>query len=297
VFGLCSMGWRASALLLEGRWDEAVEICARMLGTPGASPVNRINPLRVLGTIRGRRGEAGAWQALDEALARAEGSGEPQWIVPVRAARAELRWVAGQPGPAAREVLAAYDGAAAQVDPWVFGSLAVWLPRLRAAAGTPAGLPDPPADLPEPFARELAGDWRGAATAWNRLLRPYDAAVAGLGSPDEAVLRGALTTLDDLGARATAAAARRRMKELGVRTIPRGPRAATQAAPAGLTAHEQEVLALLAEGLPNREISRRLVISERTVHHHVSAVLSKIGVSSRTEAARAAARMGIGAAN
>ena len=103
--------------------------------------------------------------------------------------------------------------------------------------------------------------------------------------------------LDDLGARATAAAARRRMKELGVRTIPRGPRAATQAAPAGLTAREQEVLALLAEGLPNREISRRLVISERTVHHHVSAVLSKIGVSSRTEAARAAARMGIGAAN
>jgi len=103
--------------------------------------------------------------------------------------------------------------------------------------------------------------------------------------------------LDDLGARATAAAARRRMKELGVRTIPRGPRAATQAAPAGLTAREQEVLALLAEGLPNREISRRLVISERTVHHHVSAVLSKIGVSSRAEAARAAARMGIGAAN
>src|SRR5215471_3490424 len=101
VFGLCSMGWRASALLLEGRWDEAVEICARMLSTPGASPVNQINPLRVLGTIRGRRGEAGAWQALDEALARAGGSGEPQWIVPVRAARAELRWVAGQPGPAA----------------------------------------------------------------------------------------------------------------------------------------------------------------------------------------------------
>jgi DNA-binding NarL/FixJ family response regulator len=53
------------------------------------------------------------------------------------------------------------------------------------------------------------------------------------------------------------------------------------------------VLALLAEGLPDREISRRLFISERTVHHHVSAVLSKIGVPSRTAAAREAARMGI----
>src|SRR6185437_11900390 len=70
-------------------------------------------------------------------------------------------------------------------------------------------------------------------------------------------------------------------------------------APAGLAAREQEVLALLTEGLPDREISARLFISERTVYHHVSAVLSKIGVSSRTaaarEAAREAARMGIGA--
>ncbi len=85
------------------------------------------------------------------------------------------------------------------------------------------------------------------------------------------------------------------MKTLGVKTIPRGPRPATQAAPAGLTVREQEVLALLSEGLPNREISRRLSISERTVHHHVSAVLSKIGVSSRTAAVLEAARMGIGA--
>ena len=117
--------------------------------------------------------------------------------------------------------------------------------------------------------------------------------MARLGSPDEAALRQALAALDDLDAQATAAAARRRMKSLGIRAIPRGPRPATRAAPAGLTAREREVLALLSEGLPDREISRRLFISERTVHHHVSAVLAKIGVSSRTAAAREAARMGI----
>ncbi len=83
------------------------------------------------------------------------------------------------------------------------------------------------------------------------------------------------------------------MKQVGMKAIPRGPRPATRAAPAGLTAREQQVLALLAEGLPDREIFRRLFISERTVHHHVSAVLSKIGVPSRTAAAREAARMGI----
>ena len=294
AFSLCLLGWRACALLLVGRWDEAADVCTRMLGAHGISPVNRINPLRVLGIIRGRRGEAGAWDLLDEALAVAEGSGEPQWIVPVRTARAELSWVAGQPGPAAHEVMAAYDQAVGHPDPWLSGSLAIWLPRLRAAADPPAGMPEPPAGLPEPFAREIAGEWRGAAAAWDQLARPYDAAVVRLGSPDEAALREALKTLDDLGARATAAAARRRMKDLGIRAIPRGPRAATRAAPAGLTAREQEVLVLLSEGLPNREISRRLVISERTVDHHVSAVLAKIGVSSRTEAAREAARMGIG---
>src|SRR6266702_2983560 len=57
---------------------------------------------------------------------------------------------------------------------------------------------------------------------------------------------------------------------------------------------EQEVLALLAGGLADREISERPFISERTVQHHVSEVLSKIGVSSRTAAAREAAKLGIG---
>ena len=293
VFALCLLGWRACALLLAGRWDEAADVCAQMLDQQGISPVNQINPLRVLGSIRGRRGEAGAWDLLDEALALANRSGEPQWIAPVRAARAELRWVAGQPGAAAEEVIAAYDQALGHTDPWTFGSLAIWLPRLRAAAGLSASLPKPPAGLPEPFARELAGDWRGAATAWDGLGRPFDAAVVRLGSPDEPSLREALTTFDDLGARATAAAARRRMKELGMTAIPRGPRAATRAAPAGLTAREREVLVLICEGLPNREISQRLFISERTVHHHVSAVLSKIGVSSRAAAASKAARLGI----
>jgi DNA-binding NarL/FixJ family response regulator len=114
-----------------------------------------------------------------------------------------------------------------------------------------------------------------------------------LASADEAELRQALSVFDDLGAKTAAAAARRRMKSVGISAIPRGPRAATKATPAGLTPREQEVLGLLAEGLPDREIARRLFISERTVHHHVSAVLAKIGVSSRTAAVREAARMGI----
>jgi DNA-binding CsgD family transcriptional regulator/tetratricopeptide (TPR) repeat protein len=286
VFSMCINGWRSRELLLLGRWDEAAEICTQKLASPGISPVNQLNHLCVLGTIRGRRGEHGAWELLDRALEYAEGTGEPPWIALVRAARAELRWLEGKPDLAAAEATAGYDRTVGRVDPWMSGSLAIWLARLGVRSGLPG--------VPEPYLLEIAGNHDGAAAAWERIGRPYDAALARLGCQDEAGLREALAVLDNLGARTATAAARRRMKEAGVRAIPRGPRPATRAAPAGLTRREQEVLALLANGLPDREISERLFISERTVHHHVSAVLSKIGVSSRTAAAREAARMGIG---
>ena len=286
VFIMCLNGWQARGLVLTGRWAEAAEICAQSLGSPGISPVNQLNSLCALATIRGRRGEEGEWELLDRALEYAEGTGEPPWIAPVRAARAELRWLEGKPDLAVGEAQAGFDRAAGRVDAWTLGSLAIWLARLGVRADLPG--------LPEPFSLEIAGDHRGAAAAWNRLGRSYDAALAWLGSADEAGLREALAALDGLGARTASAAARRRMKEAGVRAIPRGPRPATRAAPGGLTPREQEVLALVADGLADREISQRLFISERTVHHHVSAVLSKIGVSSRTAAAREAAQMGIG---
>lgn len=287
VYSVCLQGWHAWTLLLRGRWDDAAGICAQMLDRQGISPVNRLNPLRILGTIRGRRGEPGAWELLDEALALAEKLDEADWIAAVRAARAELRWLTGDFQLAADEARADYGRALAWINPWASGSLAIWLSRLGVSAEIPA-------ELPEPFARELAGDWHGAAAVWTRLGRPYDAALAWLGSSDEAGLRQGLAVFDELGARAAAAAARRRMKELGISAIPRGPRSATRTGPAGLTPREREVLTLLAQGLPDREISQRLFISERTVHHHVSSVLSKIGVSSRTAAALEAARMGIG---
>jgi DNA-binding CsgD family transcriptional regulator/tetratricopeptide (TPR) repeat protein len=287
VFTYCLAGARTVALTLLGRWDEAVDIGTRLLARPGVSPVNRLNALTALGCISCRRGQAGGWDLLDEVLQMAEGTADPCWVVPVRAARAELRWLAGEPGLAADEALAVPD-VIEQADPYATWSLAIWLWRL----GLDARLPSDP---PEPYALEMTGGWQQAAAAWERLGRRYDAALVRVIHGDEAALREALTEFDGLGARTTAAAARRRMRELGVRAIPRGPRPATQSAPAGLTAREQEVLALISQGLSDKEISRKLFISERTVQHHVSAVLAKIGVASRTAAAAEAARLGIGA--
>jgi DNA-binding NarL/FixJ family response regulator len=83
------------------------------------------------------------------------------------------------------------------------------------------------------------------------------------------------------------------MRALGFRDVPRGPRRATSGNPAGLTDRELEVLALLAEGLRNPDIADRLVVSARTVDHHVSSILGKLGARTRGEAAAAAIRLGL----
>jgi DNA-binding NarL/FixJ family response regulator len=105
---------------------------------------------------------------------------------------------------------------------------------------------------------------------------------------DEAALAEALAIARDLGAQPLLARAAGRMRALGLR-VPQGPRRTTRANPAGLTRRQLDVLTLLGEGLTNAEIAQRLVVSTRTVEHHVAAVLMKLGARTRREAARRAA--------
>jgi DNA-binding NarL/FixJ family response regulator len=98
---------------------------------------------------------------------------------------------------------------------------------------------------------------------------------------------------DVVGARPAAAIVARRLRALGVRGVPRGPRPSTQENPAGLTTRELEVLAPVAEGLRNAEIAERLIVTRKTVDHHVSAILRKLDAPTRGQAAAAAIRLGL----
>ncbi len=130
---------------------------------------------------------------------------------------------------------------------------------------------------------------------WHVIGCPYEEAFA-LIDADEDGLQRALGELQQLGARPAAAVVARKLRERGVRGVrgvPRGPRPTTRENPAGLTGRELEVVGLLAEGLRNAQIAEHLVVSEKTVDHHVSAILRKLDVRTRGEAGAEALRLGL----
>jgi DNA-binding CsgD family transcriptional regulator len=280
-------GWKARADLDQGRWDAAAEAASTVVRRPDCAVPSRITPLAVIGLLRARRGDPDPWAPLDEALELARRTGELQRLALVAAARAEARWLAGEDEPIGAETRDALLLAVERADAWAIGELCVW--RRRAGIDDAVAL----ADGEDPFHFELAGAWQAAERAWSAAGCPYEAALALAGADEEPALRRSLAELQRLGARPAAARVARALRERGARAVPEGPRAATRRNPGGLTARELEVLVLVSQGLRNAEIARQLFVSEKTVGHHVSAILRKLGVRTRGQAASEAVRLGV----
>ncbi len=160
---------------------------------------------------------------------------------------------------------------------WDFGGLALWLWLDGHVDAIPDGAPDPVRWLGD-------GDWERAADWFGDRGVPFEQAVA-LSLGDAKARLEALRIAQRIGARSLAARFRHDLRTDGVTGIPRGAREATRQSPLGLTPRQDEVLDLLADGLSNADIAKRLFISVRTVEHHVSAILATLDVSSRDEAA------------
>jgi DNA-binding CsgD family transcriptional regulator/tetratricopeptide (TPR) repeat protein len=272
------VGWLALCEFWEGRYAQAAGLVEAMLKHPRLPVSSRAHALLVLGRVRTRRGDPQAWEALDEALALASGNGDLLRVGLIGAARGEAAWLAGDLARSRGETEAVFALAPGRDDPWTLGEIGFWSWR----AGGPSGPPRRPA---EPYALQMAGRAPEAVQIWRRLGLPYEAAMALADHDHEDALREAHHEFERLGATPMADRVGRRLRARGVRDVTRRPRASTRANPSGLTARQLEVLRLVAEGLRNAEIAERLFVSTKTVDHHVSSLLAKLGARSRSEAA------------
>jgi DNA-binding CsgD family transcriptional regulator len=281
TYSVCMRGSRVTELMRRGRNDEAIDLALDTMQET-ISPVNRMHLGIGLATAGFRLGRPEAPTWLEETWQLGLGNDEPFWLVQVATAAVQGAWLSGDDSLVDGRVRRAYERGRT-TDPWVQGELSVWLAQLGHEV-------DRPASFPSPYSLELAGDHAGAADAWIELGCPFEEAVARTRTGEVAQLRCALETFARLGTEPAAARVRQDLRRRGVRTaLPRGPRRTTQAHPAGLTAREAEVLDHVARGLTNAEIARQLSLSTRTVDHHVSAVLAKLGVESREQAVAQAA--------
>ena len=278
---------RARMQLDTGRWEHAADSLAPILRDPAGAPVARSWAMTTLGLLRARRGDAGAAPALETAQMLVAPTAEPERITQVAAARAEAAWLAGEEAEIADHTDAALTIAVESGSQWLVGELLYWRRQAGLRDAVPLEL------VAEPFRSSVSGEWEQAGKRWREIGCPYEAALALADSGEEQPMRRGHDELQALGAAAAAVVVARRLRESGVRGLRRGPRAQTRANPAGLTARELEVVAMLAEGLRNAEIAERLVLSERTVGHHVSSILRKLDVRSRSEVGAKAVELGL----
>jgi DNA-binding CsgD family transcriptional regulator/tetratricopeptide (TPR) repeat protein len=270
------LGVRAVIRFAHGDWESALSDAAESLDRSGTTGVAVVPALVARGRILAARG-LDAMPTLIRAAEAATATGEIQRAGPVAAAWAEFHLLGGAPDEAARRVRSALALASERNDPWHAEELAYWLWR---ATGETAPIRGRSAT---PYRLLMAGRWADAAAAWQQLGDHYRGVQALMFGDRDAVVK-ALRMLDRVGATRVAERLRADLRLRGMTRVPRGPRPATAANPAGLTPRQLQVLALLSDGLTNAEIAHRLTLAPKTVEHHVAAVLDKLGASTRGQA-------------
>jgi len=275
------IGGRALALLDLGRWDEAQATAAPVVSSTTNTYLMRNPAVRAVALLHIRRGDgdpAGLIAELGEHMARGR---EAPRFSSLALIVAEHAWTYNLPPDLPLALLAeAADLACDNASPWDRALLWFWQRKL-------GGDPLQPAALLLPFEQLGQGAVGAAAAAFADSAMPFGEAQALIEGDEPQALQG-LAILDRLGATATAAAARRDLAARGMRKGVRGPRASTRGNSFGLTRREIDVLVAIDKGWTNKQIGERLFVSAKTVDHHVSSILAKLGARTRGEAAAVA---------
>jgi DNA-binding CsgD family transcriptional regulator/tetratricopeptide (TPR) repeat protein len=278
----------ARGLLAEmrGKWPEAEVHAAWVLENSGQLATGRMVAYSLLGRLQARTGHPEAKTHLMEGWELAIQTGEVQRTAPAGSSLAEFVWLGGGLDrgifPRLREVLAE----TREREPtWRGGELAFWLYLI-------GEIDDVPPEAAEPYRLAAQGDWEMAGLFWHERGIPYDRAVALSHGSTESKLES-LAIFDELGAVPLSSRLRTELAAAGVSGVPRGPTRATRENPFGLTPRQMDVLRHLAENMTNVEIADRLFVFSRTVDHHVSAILGKLGATTRSEAVALARDAGI----
>jgi DNA-binding CsgD family transcriptional regulator/tetratricopeptide (TPR) repeat protein len=267
---------RALMNVHRGRWTEAMTEATEILALRASTPIHRFAGLLPAVMVNIRTGAPNS-EMTRELGQLAHDLDEVQRLAPYACVLAESYWLAGQQVTVDPELSAIYARTTSSGERTAATELAWWLSR--------AGLAVDPPTIRHGAFRDALTDPRSAAAHLELVGSQYDAAAC-LMEGNEEDLHRALEIFNRLGAKPAAAAAQPMLRKLGASKIPRGPRPTTRRDPHGLTSRQLEVLDLMAEHLTNAEIAQRLFLSERTVDHHVSAILAKLQVRTREDAIR-----------
>ena len=272
-----SRAWQARIAFEQGRWEAAVELADLVERTvPSRVGIAIVTARGALGRVRVRRGDPGAVEILSQ-VAEIQDEHEIQHVWSPICGLAEHHWM-HQDAATAQEILAhSFDRALNTDSEWARGEVGYWMWK----AG---GIKKPPENSALPFRLQMEGEWRRAAEEWRSIGCPYETALALHESGETEPILEALDIFESLGAKPMSDRVRAGLREMGVDSIPRPRSQATMSNPGGLTNRQVEVLTLIGRGMTNGEIAEQLFISKKTVEHHVSAVLSKLGVDSRQAA-------------